>query len=501
MAFDIKRRHPDYEAWADTAEFLWASYLGGRDYEPSKFLDRYPREFPAVYAARKQRAYLLNHFAATIDAYVSSIFKRDPVREGAGDEGSAQTSAISPGMESFIEDATGDGADLNQFSRDVATFALAAERVFVAVDVMNIAPARGGIPYAYIIHPANLLDFSVDPATNEIRWAITLEQKVVDDDPFAKRQLLTQYRLWQPSEWAIFDDKGRQVDSGTNSAGRVPIVYVPGYKVRLPVYDIGLINKRIYNHSSQLDEIFTNVTFPMLYASAGGEDASAPGVQFEETELSANGDVSPLAIGPARLVEIPTDKDMNVVVPGYVSPPSDPAKVLMEERQSLVQSIRALAGLERRDPDSISPQSGVAKAFDFRETNERLVSLAQVIEEFEGELFELLGAYAISGEVNVTYNKDFQVRDFQAMTDVFEKLQDFRLPVLVKKRAALDYANILFEEATEDEKREMREAVEQMTEFDAPVAPTVESAPPTTTRLADLLGGTQTPPEGGNNNA
>jgi hypothetical protein len=465
MALDIKRRHPQYEMWAETADFLWSSYLGGRDYQAGKFLDQYPREYDAVYAARKNRAYLLNHFAATVDAYVSSVFRRDPVRQGEEDERGNPTTDLSPQVQAFIDDATGDGDDLNQFSRDVTTFALAAERVFVAVDVIDNVPQRNGIPYAYIIHPSNLLDFSVEPQTGEIRWAITLEMKIEDEDPYTERKELTQYRLWTPAEWVVFDDKGQQVDAGRNGAGRVPIIHVPGYKVRLSVYDIGLINKRIYNLCSQLDEVNYNTTFPMLYVP-GGEGVSD--LSYVETELSANGDVSPMAVGPAKVLELPIDKEFNSIIPGYLAPPEGPARILMDERLALVESIRALAGLERRDPDAISPQSGVAKAYDFRETNERLVSLAQLAEDFEIELFDLVGAYGTPTEVNVSYNKDFQVRDFQAMTEQFEKLQNFKLPSLVKKRAALDYSEVLFEEASEEEKREMREAVENMTEFDQP---------------------------------
>ena len=274
-----------------------------------------------------------------------------------------------------------------------------------------------------------------------------------------------------PSTWQLFDESGHQIDEGTNSAGRVPILGVPGQTVRLPVYDIALINKRIYNHCSQLDEIFYHVTFPVLYFS-GGE-----GLEEQGEVVSEANDVSPLDIGPARALELPSAKDLAVVPPGYLSPPDGPAKVLMEERQKLVDAIRSLAGLERKDPDALSPQSGVAKAYDFKETNDRFVSYAQVMEEFEIELASLLNDYGVQGEMNVSYNKDFQVRDHQALVEAFEKIQNFKLPSLVKKRAALDLSTVLFEEATEDEKREMRKAVEEMTEFDA-VDPAVGIARP-----------------------
>ncbi len=481
MALDVKRRHLLYEEWRENTEFLWRSYLGGRayhDYDDPPFLDQYPSEKSFEYEARRKRAFLLNYFAGTVDAYVAAVFRRDPVREPGENGGS-----LSSGVQVFLDDATGDGTDLNEFARDVATFALAAERAFVGVDI-----ATSGLPYAHIIHPHNLLDFSEDE-DGFLRWAIVAEEATFDEDPFEERRVEKRFRLWTPTQWQLFDEKGNPVDEGQNEAGRVPIVGVPGSSVRLPTYDIARINKRIYNYTSQLDEISYHATFPTLYYSGGD------GVVDEDGNSTTSG--APLTLGPARALELPSDKDLTVIPPGYLAPPDGPSRVLMDERQVAVDAIRSLAGLERKDPDALSPQSGVAKAYDFRETNERFVSLAQVMEEFEMEVLDILAGYGVAGEVNVTYNKDFQVRDFQMLTDTYEKLQNFKLPVVVKKRAALDYSMAIAEEATEDEKREIREAVENMTEFD-PVDPAlaqpnglqgnVTPLQPRRNRVAEILG-------------
>lgn len=507
---DVSRRHPLYETWRVTTNFLWLSYNGGREYHAADdppFLDRYPSETATEYAARRERAYLLNFFAATIDAYVAAVFRRDPVREPTEEEarppppappappitqGAQQPATapvpvrpqatpipappeLSPGFEAFIEDATGEGSDLNKFSREVATFALAAERVFVGVDV----PTGGGKPYAYLIHPNNVFDFAVDPQTGMVIWAIVGETFVDDSDPFAERMTEDRYRLWLPTEWILFDDKGNMIKRGRNAAGRVPIVQVPGYRVRLPVYDIAAITKRIYNHCSQLDEIFYQVTFPTFYFSAGEGVDDRTG-----DSVSAVSSVGAVPLGPRRAIEVPSATDLQVIPPGYLSPPSEPAQLLIDERTRLIDSIRSLAGLERKDPDALSPQSGVAKAYDFRETNERFVSLAQVIEEFEVELFDILGAYNVVGDINISYNKEFYVKDFQILTETYEKVQDFKLPTIVKKIAARDYSLALAEEASEEEKRAIRDAVEAMTDFDAQ---TNGAAPAAAQRLRGLL--------------
>jgi citrate lyase gamma subunit len=485
----VRRRHPLYDEWNDTSTFLWTSYVGGRPYHEATdppFLDKYPRELQTVFTARQQRAYLMNYFASIIDAYVASVFQRDPVRTGA-----EESTDLSPGMQEFIEDATGEGTHLNEFSRDVATFALAAQRAFVGVDIN-----AGGNPYAYLIHPANLLDFSEDE-DGLLQWAIVAEQITIDDDPYLERVEETRYRLWLPSESVLFDEQGVEIDRQTNGAGMIPIIGVPGESVRLPVYDIARTNKRHYNMGSQLDEILINVTFPQLYIQSGEEIQDVTGEAISP-------DVSPIAIGTSRILELPTESSMP---PGYLAPPDGPAKLHIEMMEKLVDHMRSLAGLERRDPDAIAPQSGVAKAYDFRETNERLVSLAQVVEEFENEMFRVLNDYGIAGEVNSSYNKEFQVKDEQIMVDTFEKVAVLPLPAVVKKRGALDVSMVIAEEATEEEKQEIREAVEAMTEFDAPppgaeangngaVPPSgvANGQPGAAPRLADLLGGAVVPP-------
>lgn len=468
-----KRRHSFYEEWEKTAAFLWPSYQGGRTYHEAGMLDRYPRETNIVHAARQERAYLLNFFAVTVDAYVSAVFRRDPVREplqeslqeplqeslqeplvesqaavGIGQETSAQLSA---GFAAFVEDTTGTGTPLNDFSREVAVFALAAERAFVGVDINE-----AGRPYAYMIHPTNLLDFS-EERDGTLSWAIVAEERAEDRDPYIDRKEYRYHRLWTPDETVLFNSQGSEIDRKRNSAGRVPIIAVPGVVVGFPAYDAALVNKRIYNLCSQLDEILVNVTFPQFYYQGEG------GVE-DETGDAISPDVSPIVLSTARALEVSMDSSM---APGFLAPPDGPAKLHMEERDRLVAAIYSLAGLERKDPDSQTPQSGVAKAYDFRETNERFVALAQVIENFERELFGLLSDYGVAGEVNVTYSKDFNVRDFTAMLDNFLKIAGAPLPDEAKKRAALEVSMYIAEEAEEEEKKLIREAVENMPSFDA----------------------------------
>lgn len=441
-SIDKNRRHPAYEERVRVAELLWLSYAGGEAHKRGGFLDKYPRELAEVYEARVERSYYLNYAAAVVDAYVSAVFKRDPVREPNAGEGEA---SLEGALAQFQADATGEGTSLTSLMHAVGARALAMEEALLVVDLDS-----GGNPYVHILHPANLLDWSLEDS-GRFRWAIIAEELVTDDSPFERRLREERYRLWTEEEWRLFDGAGSQVDSGRNQAGRVPIISVAGGEVNLPIYDIAEINKRIFNLCSQLDEMLINNTFPQRYMQGEGAE--------DEQGEAISPDVSPITVGTGRVLFLPEESTMP---PGFLAPPDGPARLQIEERERLVSAIYSLAGLERKDPDSQNVQSGVAKAYDFREANQRLISLAQLMETTELEIFGLLEAYGLQANVNVTYEKDYHVQDFTRQIDDYEKITEATLPPEAKRRAAMEVAMSIAQEADESDRREIRRAVESM---------------------------------------
>jgi hypothetical protein len=434
IALDVKRRVPGYEETVEQVNFLWASYTGGPDYQNAGNLDKYPRELDLTFRERQTRAFYLNYVSAVIDAYISAVFKRDPVRE------------VPDSFNEFLDDATGSGESLTDFIRETMTYAMATLRAYVVVDIDD-----QGAPYCHQLHPANLLDYAKDQ-DGTFLWAMVAEKAITEDDPFTERVEEDHIRLWMPNEWMLFDDEGRQIDEGPNEADEVPIVEVVPGNMPLPVHDIATINRRIYNLCSQLDEILINVTFPQMYIQSG------EGVETETGE-AISPDVSPIVIGTGRILQLPTESGMP---PGFLAPPDGPAKLHIEERERLISAIYSLAGLERKDPDTQRVQSGVAKAYDFRETNSRLVSIAHAAERAEEEILHLLNAYGFAGEFNVTYQKDFNVRDFTLMLEDYLNIQKTDLPAAAKRRAMMDLAGQIAEDADPEEKQEIIEAVENL---------------------------------------
>jgi hypothetical protein len=496
LELDLERRHPLYDEFVRQYEFLFDSYTGGEAYAPEKYLDKYLRETDTQYDLRKQRAYYLNYTAAVVDAYIAQIYRRDPMRElppnlrredrdappatgetpQSGDSPTPTEDTDSPtpttnatpsvatnrprpapvpnanDKRTFEEDATGEGDSLTDFARETMTWALAALRAFVMVDVDD-----EGVPYCHQVHPSNLLDFARDPHTGDYLWALVAEKYVEEADPFVERIEEERFRLWLPERWLLFDKDGNLIEQGANAAGIVPLIEVVPGNMPLPMHDVAKINQRIYNISSQIDEILVNVTFPQPYLQAGEE-----GVDTGSGTAIAD-DVSPIQMGTTRMFMLDPESR---IPPGYLVPPDGPLQRQMEERERLIGAIYSLAGLERQDPDAQDVQSGVAKSYDFKETNARLGQIAQACERLEMEILFLVSMYQDSGDFNVVYRKDYNVRDFRLVLEDYVVISETNLPPPVKKRSAMELANQIAEDATPEEKEEIRLSIEAMGEED-----------------------------------
>ena len=434
----VSRRHPDYNESTQRYDYLVRAYLGGEYVRAGEYLDKYPREALDVFRARVQRAYWTNYTAAVVNSYVSEVFRVAPAREVSGDA-----------AEEFVADATGAGQTLTEVMRGALTRALAGGVAYMSVDL-----DADNAPYVHDIHPDNLLDYS--EARDGLNWALVAESERVDSDPDADAQTLRRYRLWTREEVRVYDHNGDIIRRMPNSAGVVPLVSLRGSDSKLPVADIVDANRRIYNLSSQLDEILIRVTFPQFYIQD---------VIDEETDTEQRA----IEIGTGKVLALPPGTS---TPPGFVAPPDGPAKLQMEERERLVKMIYSLAGLQRHDPDGIRAQSGVAKSYDFKETNARLSGAAAATERAELQIFDLLRRYgklagtALGGEPNVTYKKDFEMQPFSERLEEYLKLTDATLPATAKRMAAADLVGALTEERTPEERREAREAVEQMPDAD-----------------------------------
>lgn len=149
-----------------------------------------------------------------------------------------------------------------------------------------------------------------------------------------------------------------------------------------------MTNRSIYNKCSWLDDILRNQTFSILtYPTAKPES---------------------LDIGTDNALAYPPDSRH---IPSFIAPPAECATVLANQIQMLQEEIYRMAVVV--NVTGVRTQSsGVAKQWDFEQTNQLLSSFAGNIDVAETELAELFALW-LGADFNYqcNYPKDFSVSD------------------------------------------------------------------------------------------
>jgi hypothetical protein len=112
-------------------KYLLQSYIGGDEYRRAGHLTRYQLETDAEYNARLRSTPLENHCQSVVSVYNSFLFRKEPDRE----YGSAE---MLPELKDFLEDADLDGRDLDNFMKEVSTWASVFGHAWIMVAKPNV---------------------------------------------------------------------------------------------------------------------------------------------------------------------------------------------------------------------------------------------------------------------------------------------------------------------------------------------------------------------------
>lgn len=363
---------------------LTDAYYGDRGFFNGKYLAPHQRESPEKYRSRINLAYYLNYTAPCVNAHVDPIFKRDPQREYSGQ--------ITPLWEDFTKDTDFAGTDLSTLMK---RWALAAKLYGAGYVVCDNTPQPGSTigemleskkrPYAYLLEPDRVKEIKVDNNGKIIYFSF------LERDPKTKRDFV---RIFTDNGWRLHDG-ARLIDKGEYALGRVPVARLTSRELSpfdmFPASEfisIAMTNRSIYNKCSWLDDILRNQTFSILaYPTAKAED---------------------LAIGTDNALAYPPDARHT---PSFIAPPSECATVLASQIQMLQEEIYRMAVVV--NVTGVRTQSsGVAKQWDFEQTNQLLGSFAENISVAETELAELFALWlGMQFDYTCTYQKDFSVSD------------------------------------------------------------------------------------------
>lgn len=401
------RTHPLYNKYIGEWEFYAEAALGGMDYyknEENLFTHRLEGQ-AGDYQDRLDRVYYLNYSHLVCAIYADYIFKEIVRRP-------PHTS-----LDEWRTNVDGRGTDIDTFMNQVSYLSSVYGQVHIIVD----SPSNSGAeipmheykansqrynPYAVIVKPEDLRDWSVDEFGN-YNWVLIRTAGFDDTDPNSERDDNTTYRLITKDYWEIYNSKGDVIESGDNELGVVYMVTCYNNDTNIDVIgdslikDISRINRIIYNWCSNIDEMIERQTFSQLVMP---EDP-----QYEMHEKNEDGD--PLrAIGTAQIFTFPATAGHP---PAFISPDRQQMDVIWKMIQQHIDKIYELAGLGTVGSQSkfLSQRSGISQAYQFLSINSSLARKAKKLEKAERDINHLVLAWMTESlpEEPIEYPSQFDI--------------------------------------------------------------------------------------------
>lgn len=365
-------------------------------------LIRFPRESTLNYKHRQKQAYYLNYVGPIVDGSVTPVFK-DEIKRNYRDTDK---------FKMFIDDVDRLGTSFQTFMRRNAILAKLYGVIYVLVnnsmadgltDADNLA--NRSLPYLTCITPEQIEQWLFDESGHIKEFTYRVQMK--DENGWIIR-----YYTWTKDMWRVADETKQVIESGPNALGVVPIVQWFGRDTdptnMLPTsefYAIAQTNKHIYNLCSLLSQISHEQTFNVL-------------------TLPSIGQVADVTIGTNNVLAYP---DTASHAPAFISPDSGPATIIMEQIQTLISEMYRMSGL-----NSVigveSTKSGVAKQWDFENTNQKLADFAGQCEKVERAIIRL---YELWTNENIDYvceyQRDFKINDVADCLSQAQQAIDFNL--------------------------------------------------------------------------
>lgn len=377
---------PEVGYWGPAASIYaaTASAFAG-DGETNTYLDRHPREDSAKFAKRLEVANYLNYVEPLTDLKVSYLLRKPVTRQGEAKPVTA-----------WREDIDGTGTTWDDLRPSIVTAAAIVGWVPVLFDrpafpgsMSKAQAAELGLDRWIIqqLAPSNLLEWKVEGGvvqwvkirtcyTDRERWDSTPEEVEV-------------YTIWTPTDATRFevrnvDGKEKAVTSYApvpHNFGRVPLAIFRHKRVPmavdpncfggLPMHGaIARVARRLFNLTSEFDEHIRSQVFAVLVLAMRGSP------QQGEINIGAeNG-----------LILDPESSQQHY----YLAPPPSVAETLDKRTLSTVQEIYRIARVEFARATVSVASSGVARAYDFAQTNQAIADFGAEIARGEQDAAYLI---------------------------------------------------------------------------------------------------------------
>jgi hypothetical protein len=392
----LQLRNNEYSRNRNRWQFLYESYVGGKDYRDAGHLTRYQLESDGEYRQRLRTTPLDNHCASVISTYMSFLFREDPDREFYSWSGMRD-------VEDFLKDCDYEGRSFDAFMKDVATWSSVFGHCWVLMTKPNIGAQTlgqeleaGVRPYVNLITPLVVSDWRYERSATGAYELVYIKyiEEIVDD--------LTVIREWFPTEiktWEYYEQKSEAYLKSVepNQLGIIPAVLV--YNKRSVVKSIGVsdindiadVQKMIYNLTSENEQSIRMDGHPSLVAPPTAQLGSGAGALI--------------------LLQEGSDPGLN---PYYLEHSSAGVNSIHSSLDKLVESIDRMAFTGGVRGTQKLELSGVAMEVEFNLLAAKLSEKASNLELAEEQIWRLFGLYQgreWAGEIE--YSREFNIRDVQ----------------------------------------------------------------------------------------
>jgi len=406
-----------YQDYYDQWQYLLESYVGGSEYRQAGHLTRYQLETDAEYAARLRTTPLENHCASVVSVYNSFLFREEPKRDFTNN-------GVSFELEMFLRDADMDGRSLNQFMKEVATWASVFGHCWIIVSKPNVGAqtlaeeqAAGVRPYVSYLTPMVVLDWNYRRQPN---GKVTLDyiryvEDVTGDLRTVKEWTLTQIKT------TVVDTKKDLVSEETvevNGLGKIPAVCVyngrsiiRGFGVS-DITDIADAQKFIYNATSEVEQSIRLDSHPSL-------------VKTPETAAG---------IGAGSMIHMPENLDPGLK-PYLLEFGGASVDSIYSAIKHTIEAIDKMANTGAVRATESRTMSGVAMETEFQLLNARLSEKADNLELAEEQMWELWFEYQGSQWMGIIeYPNSFNLRDKQGEINQLQTAKNTATdPIVVRK--------------------------------------------------------------------
>lgn len=449
----IRQRHPEWREHQLRWSWLLDSFEGGERYRqaiygfdsrglPIRNLVRHKREYPdprdpqAIsagldmatfatdddYELRRARTPVPTFVAESVNTHLSRIYSREVKRVGP------------EALTAWWADVDGQGTPIDQWMSEVVAPLLL---VLGQLDLLMDHPeAPDGQPIethadverhgldrcrASFILPMDMLWWRLDASGHRYEECLVREWVESETGPVPR------FRHWTCQGWTLHDADGRVLNSAEHPYGRVPIVRVfDGRKFRCrnvgqSRYEgVAERQREYYNRDSELILSDTTQAHPLL--------------QGPEDYMQADGTIP---IGPSWL--LPKKKNAmggTVSYEGFdiVDFPKEGAESLRRNKADLREDVDRDSALVRPTSRDGLAQSGLAKAIDHADGNNRLARIARLLARAEQQAADLALVILTDGDstsgdrqaTSIVYPTEFDlftagevagvVADFQTIT-------------------------------------------------------------------------------------